>query len=66
MNRLEQLEKIVRELPPEEFEAFSRWFEELSAERWDRQLEHDSKSGKLDAMTEAAITAFRSGRTGPL
>jgi hypothetical protein len=66
MTRLEQIEKIVRDLPPEEFDAFARWFEELSADRWDRRIESDSASGKLDALADAALAAFRKGDSRPL
>ena len=66
MTRLRQIEEIVRDLPPEEFDAFARWFEELSAERWDRRIESDSSSGRLDALADAALTAFRKGDSRPL
>jgi hypothetical protein len=48
MNKLEQIEKSVSELNSKEFEVFSAWFEAFQAERWDRQIEADVKSGKLD------------------
>ena len=66
MTRLEQIEKFVRDLPPEEFDTFARWFEELIADRWDRRIERDSASGKLDALADAALAAFRKGDSRPL
>jgi hypothetical protein len=66
MSKLEQIEKSVAELSPEELKAFTAWFEELQAERWDRQIEADAKAGKLDKLAEKALADHRAGRTRPL
>ncbi|MBY4609750.1 hypothetical protein K6M90_19090 [Rhizobium sp. 9T] len=66
MTKLEQIEKSVTELDKHEFEAFSAWFEALQAERWDRQMETDAASGKLDHFAEEALADFRAGKTRPL
>ncbi|ACI56102.1 hypothetical protein GGI64_002863 [Rhizobium leguminosarum] len=63
MTKLEQVEKSVAELDKQEFEAFSTWFEALQAERWDRQMETDAASGKLDHLAEKALADFRAGKT---
>ncbi|PDT16233.1 hypothetical protein CO670_14340 [Rhizobium sp. J15] len=63
MTKLEQIEKSVAELDKQEFEAFSAWFEALQAERWDRQLETDAASGRLDHLADKALADFRSGKT---
>lgn len=66
MTKLEQIEKSVAELDPKELEAFSTWFEEFQAERWDRQIEADSAAGKLDALANKALVEFRARKTRPL
>lgn len=66
MTKLEQIEKSVSELGPKEFEAFSAWFEALQAERWDRQIEADAASGKLDHLADKALADFRTGKTREL
>lgn len=66
MTKLEQIEKSVSELNPKELEAFSAWFEEFQAERWDRQVEADASAGKLDALANKALAEFRAGKTRPL
>lgn len=66
MTKLEQIEKYVSELGPKEFEAFSVWFEEFQAARWDEQIAADSNTGKLDALAEKALASFRAGKTQPL
>jgi len=60
MTKLEQIEKSVSELSPEEFERFSAWFEALQAERWDRDMAEDVANGTLDELAQ-----FRSQRTRP-
>ena len=66
MTKLEQIEKSVAELHPEELEAFTKWFEEFQADLWDRQIEADSNAGKLDKFAEKALADHRAGRTRPL
>jgi hypothetical protein len=66
MSKLEQIEKSIAELAPEELKAFSKWFEEFQAEQWDRQMEADSNGGKLDKLAEKALEHHRAGRTRPL
>jgi len=63
MTKLEQIEKTIEELDPKDFEKFSNWFQSLVAERWDRQLEADAESGKLDDLAARALTAHRAGKT---
>jgi hypothetical protein len=60
MTKLEQIEKDVRALDPRDLEAFSTWFETFQAERWDRQIEDDVTTGKLDSLADKALTASRS------
>lgn len=67
MSKLEQIEKSVAELAPDEFEAFSLWFGRLQAERWDKQIEDDARvHGKLDQLAEEALRDHRAGRTSRL
>lgn len=66
MTKLEQIEKSVEALSDEEMKAFTAWFEELRWQRWDRQIEEDSKAGRLDKLAEEALADFRAGRTTPL
>ncbi|MCW0001639.1 hypothetical protein OE766_25805 [Pararhizobium sp. YC-54] len=63
MTKLEQIEKSVSELGPEELRAFAAWFDELQAERWDIQFEQDAKSGALDALADDALAEFKAGRS---
>jgi hypothetical protein len=66
MTKLEQIEKSVAELSPDEFDRFSAWFEALQAQRWDRDLVEDAGKGVLDELAERALSDFRNNRTRPL
>lgn len=66
MTKLEQIEKSVSELGPEELREFAAWFDTLQAERWDIQFEQDAKSGALDVLADNALSDFKAGRSRSL
>lgn len=59
---VEELEKAIASLPPEQFATLREWFEAFVADEWDRQIERDIKAGKLDKYAEEAIADFKAGR----
>jgi hypothetical protein len=63
MTKLEQIEKSVAALSPEELKA---WFEAFQADVWDMQIETDAKAGRLDKLAEQALAELRAGRVRPL
>lgn len=66
MSSVEEIERAVSGLPPEDLRRFREWFAEFDAELWDRQIGGDLQAGRLDALVEEARTEHRSGRTRPL
>jgi hypothetical protein len=66
MGKLEQITKSVEALEGDDFKEFAKWFEELQADRWDRQIEADAKAGKLDRFADEALKELDAGRTRPL
>jgi hypothetical protein len=50
MNTLQEAEKLISQLAPEDLASFRRWFAEFDAEQWDRQFEEDVAAGKLDGL----------------
>jgi hypothetical protein len=66
MSRVEQLEQQISELDPSELRVFRAWFERYDAELWDRQIESDAKSGKLDSLMERALRDHEDGRSTEL
>jgi hypothetical protein len=63
---VEELQRVVSLLPPEELDRFSRWFEEFLAEQWDERIEADILAGRLDAAGQRADEDFEAGRCTPL
>ena len=63
MGRVETIEKAVRKLSDEELATFREWFARFDAEAWDRELEADIASGKLDALVEQALAHHKAGTT---
>ncbi|MDX8447759.1 hypothetical protein [Mesorhizobium captivum] len=62
MTKLEQIEKSVAELSPEDLKAFATWFEELQADMWDKQIEADAKAGRLDKLLAEAREEIAAGK----
>ena len=66
MSKIEGLEREVASLSQAELAAFRKWFAEFDAAAWDRQLAEDVQSGKLDALADRALEAFKSGACSKL
>ena len=66
MSTIQEIERAVTDLPPEELAEFRRWFLEFDAAEWDRQFEEDVAAGRLDALADEALADLRAGRTRPL
>jgi hypothetical protein len=47
MSNLQEIERAVSQLSPEELAAFRVWFAEFDAEIWDLQFEEDVAAGRL-------------------
>ena len=62
MTKLEDIAKAVEQLSPDELAKFRDWFEELQAQQWDQQIEADTESGKLDALTEKWRADYEAGQ----
>jgi len=55
MSQVEMLEQTVKQLGSGELAIFRPWFTEFDAAEWDRQIEMDSETGKLDRLAQSAI-----------
>ena len=66
MTRVEQIEKEVESLAPEELAAFRAWFAEYDWKMWDRKLERDVTAGKLDKFAAEALGEYERGETTKL
>jgi hypothetical protein len=54
MSRVEELERAIQELPPDEFAQIARRIYGIEQERWEGQLDRDAKLGKLDFLVDEA------------
>ena len=63
MTKVEQLERDVENLAPEELEVFRAWFAEYDWQAWDRKLEQDIAAGKLDQFAAEALAEYQRGET---
>lgn len=63
---ISEIEQAIRELSPKELARFRAWFEEFDAQIWDKQIERDAKSGKLDKIAEKALKEYRAGKSKEL
>jgi hypothetical protein len=63
MSKVEALEEAIEKLSHEEFAELRNWLLERDWENWDRQIERDAASGKLDHIFEEAREAHRQGKS---
>lgn len=66
MNEIEQLERTVSNLSPEDLAQFRAWFLEFDERVWDQQIEADLKAGKLNTLIVEARAEYELGKTRPL
>ena len=64
MSAAEIIDEVQR-LPPAEVFELGRWLREYEAELWDRQIEADIRSGRLDNLGQEALAELRAGKTRP-
>jgi hypothetical protein len=66
MTTVDEIERAVAKLPPEELAAFRAWFEEFEAAHFDECIARDVSAGRLDAIAEDAVAAHHAGRSREL
>ncbi|MCK5934132.1 MAG: hypothetical protein KAG89_18390 [Fulvimarina manganoxydans] len=66
MTRLEKIERDIAALSENELARFREWFKAYEAERFDKAIERDARSGALDALSDAALAEFAAGRVRPI
>ena len=60
MNALPEIEAAIQKLPENDVRQLVAWLQNYLHEKWDRQMEEDLATGKLDALigkAEADIAA---------
>jgi hypothetical protein len=52
MTKVQELQNAIQSLSLEDFTTLRNWMNELDWEQWDKEIEQDSQSGKLDFLIE--------------
>jgi len=66
MTKLEKIEQDIASLSPGEVAKLAQWFAEFQADLWDKQIEADAESGKLDKLFAEAEADIAAGKIRPL
>jgi hypothetical protein len=66
VSRVKDIESRIKQLSAEELSAFRKWFQEFDSDLWDRKIEADAQSGRLDTMAKEALQQDRRGETSDL
>ena len=65
MSRVEQIEAAIQKLSREEFFRLRDWMRDRFDDEWDKQIEEDARSGRLDRVAQEALAEYRAGKTTP-
>ena len=60
------MEVAIRNLSPKELDELMAWFEEYYAQVWDKQIDDDANSGRLDDLLADVDKEYNSGSSKPL
>jgi hypothetical protein len=63
---LQEIENAITELPPGDVGELMSWLAEYHAQMWDRQIEADLESGRLDGLLEEVDREYEKGLAEPL
>jgi hypothetical protein len=59
VSTVQEIERAIEKLSDEELAEIRAWL-------WDRDIERDADSGRLDTLAEEAMQEYRSGKTTQL
>ncbi|AEH45856.1 hypothetical protein Thein_2003 [Thermodesulfatator indicus DSM 15286] len=58
----EDVKSIIKKLPEKEFVKLRNWILERDWEKWDKEIEEDSKKGLLDFLIKEALEEKQKGK----
>jgi len=61
MSTVEKIEAEILKLSPKELSQLADWVLELDEQAWDRQIERDAATGKLDFLAREALKEYEAG-----
>jgi len=62
VSKVDEIKKAIDTLPEEDYVQLRQWFSEKDWQKWDKQLEVDSGSGKLDFLIKEAFNEKKKGK----
>ncbi|MEW6448681.1 MAG: hypothetical protein AB1426_11470 [Bacillota bacterium] len=62
MFNVAEIKAAIENLPESDFVQLRKWFWEKDWQKWDRQIEEDSKAGKLDFLIKEAFDEKSKGQ----
>ena len=62
MSKVDKIKEAIEALPEEDYVQLRQWFSEKDWEKWDRQIEEDSESGRLDFLIKEALEEKAKGK----
>jgi len=62
MASVSDIKKAIKRLPDSKRRALSRWLIEQENDAWDRQMEQDAASGKLQFLLDEVEVARKQGK----
>ncbi|MGL5033557.1 MAG: hypothetical protein ACRC6M_07125 [Microcystaceae cyanobacterium] len=66
MVNVQMLEQQIAELDSDSLAKLRDWFVEFDQLRWEKQIEADSNSGKLDFLINAGLAEYQAGEVRDL
>ena len=66
MSTVQEIERAIEQLPPEELFKLTDWLSSRIADAWDRRIEEDIHAGRLDELAAEAIAEHRAGKSLPM
>jgi hypothetical protein len=63
MAKVQLIEEEIKKLSPEELAQLRDCFLELDAEQWDKELDRDAASGRLEKLFEKSLADHRAGKS---
>jgi hypothetical protein len=61
MSKVDEIQAEIESLSKEEYGRLRKWFSDRDWQKWDREIEEDSESGKLDFLIKEAIAEKSKG-----
>ena len=64
--KIEEIENDIKQMSPEQLKEFRAWYEDFDSSIWDKQIEEDVRSGKLDDLAGKALLDHKARETKKL